>query len=94
MSGMASIINGQKGGRPKLNIENSTIAPHSEVVILTTKQYNILLNKYGEALLKKALLIFDNWLITSPKAIKYRGRNNYAHFRADGWVINSAKQRI
>ena len=50
-----------------------------------------LIEKYGYELLRKALLILEEWLKSSPEGEKYRGKNNYAHFRSDGWVINSAK---
>ena len=85
-------INGEKGGRPKGNTYiTSFIIPEFNTVILTEHQYDTLINKYGNALLKKALSIFQEWLLTSPNGYKYKGRNNYAHFRSDGWVINEAK---
>lgn len=91
MSGYSSIENGKKGGRPKYDNKLKTHLPEINFVILTPEQYNSLIEKYGYHLLKRALAILENWLQTSPKAEKYRGKNNYAHFRADGWVINSAK---
>lgn len=94
MSGNASIINGKKGGRPKIINSEAIKLPFIEIVILNSNQYNLLLDKYGYVLLKKALLILENWLKTSPKAEKYRGKNNYAHFRSDGWVINTAKLNL
>ena len=85
--------NGQKGGRPK---QDSTIRielPDIDLVILTPTQYGSLLEKYGYDLLKKSLQILDSWLKSGSKyAIKYVGKNNYAHFRSDGWVINEAKR--
>lgn len=84
-------INGKKGGRPK---QDSTIRielPEIDLVILTPAQYGSLIEKYGYSLLKKALIILDNWLKSGSKsANKYIGKNNYAHFRKDGWVINEA----
>lgn len=91
MSGFSSIENGKKGGRPVYNKETRISLPNIEFVILTPNQYGSLIEKYGFELLKKALLILEDWLKTSPQGEKYRGKNNYAHFRADGWVINSAK---
>ena len=90
---IASRINGQKGGRPK---QDSTIHIELEdcsLVILTPTQYGSLLEKYGYSLLKKAIKILDNWLINGGKASeKYVGKNNYAHFRSDGWLLNTAKR--
>lgn len=90
---LACKMNGQKGGRPR---QDSTIRiqlPDIDLVILTPTQYGSLLEKYGYDLLRKALLIFDNWLKSGSKSsVKYIGKNNYAHFRADGWVVNEAKR--
>ena len=85
-------LNGEKGGRPKGNAYiSSFLIPEFNMIILTEHQYDTLLNRYGTALLNKALYIFQQWLLTSPNSEKYKGKNNYAHFRADGWVINEAK---
>lgn len=85
-------LNGQKGGRPK---QDSTIRielPDIDLVILTPNQYGSLLEKYGYSLLRKSLLILDAWLKSGSRtALKYVGKNNYAHFRTDGWVINEAR---
>lgn len=94
MSGKISVINGKKGGRPKMDSGDSIKLPYVEIVILNSAQYDSLLKKYGEMLLNDALMILENWLKTSPKADKYRGKNNYAHFRSDGWVINAAKLKL
>ena len=91
MSGYSSIINGKKGGRPKCDNSVRIELPSVEFVILTPKQYGSLVEKYGYELLYKALLILENWLKTSPKGEKYRGKNNYAHFRSDGWLIKKKK---
>ena len=69
------------------------IIPNINLVILTEHQYNTLIERYGVILFQKALSIFDEWLETSPVGSKYIGKNNYAHFRADGWVINMAKRQ-
>ena len=90
---LMSKLNGQKGGRPK---QDSTIRielPDIELVILTPTQYGSLLERYGYDLLRNALLILDKWLLSGGKASqKYIGKNNYAHFRSDGWVVNEAKR--
>ncbi len=88
---IASIENGKKGGRPKYDSKIRVIIPNIDFVILTPSQYGSLIEKYGYELLYKALKILENWLISSPQGEKYRGKNNYAHFRSDGWVINTAK---
>ena len=86
-------MNGQKGGRPK---QDSTIRielPGVDLVILTPTQYGSLLEKYGYDLLRKSLLILDEWFKCGSKDAKqYIGKNNYAHFRSDGWVVNEAKR--
>ena len=81
----------KKGGRPKYNSSVRVEIPNLEFVILTPAQYNLLLDRYGAILLSKALKILEYWLKTDPHGRKYRGKNNYAHFRSDGWIINSAK---
>ena len=83
--------NGQKGGRPKQDSKIRIELPEIEFVILTPNQYSSLIEKYGYELIRKALEILDNWLKRGSKdSKKYRGKNNYAHFRSDGWVINTA----
>ena len=50
------------------------------------------LERYGYDLLRRALLILDSWLKSGSRpAAKYVGKNNYAHFRSDGWVVNEAR---
>jgi len=89
---IASQQNGKKGGRPIIEPNIKIELPNITLVILTPSQYSLLLKKYGFELLGKALSILDNWLLNGGKhAEKYIGRNNYAHFRSDGWVINTAK---
>lgn len=90
----SSKLNGKKGGRPIGNIDAKIDLPDIELIILTPTQYGTLLEKYGYSLVNVALKILENWLKTSPQGEKYRGKNNYAHFRSDGWLINTAKQGI
>ncbi len=86
-------INGKKGGRPKQDSKIRIELPDISLVILTPTQYGSLLEKYGYDLLRKSLLILDEWLLRGGKnAQKYIGKNNYAHFRSDGWVINEARR--
>jgi hypothetical protein len=86
-------INGQKGGRPKQDSKIRIELPDIDLVILTPTQYGSLLERYGYDLLRKSLLILDAWLKSgSRSASKYVGKNNYAHFRSDGWVVNEAKR--
>lgn len=88
-----SQLNGRKGGRPKQDSSIRIELPGIDLVILTPSQYNSLLEKYGYELLKRALLILDWWLKKGGRASKkYIGKNNYAHFRSDGWLINEAKR--
>ena len=83
--------NGKKGGRPKQDSKIRIELPEIELVILTPNQYSSLIEKYGYELIRKALEILDKWLKRGSKdSKKYRGKNNYAHFRSDGWVINTA----
>ena len=90
---LTCILNGKKSGRPKADFELRVEIPEINFVILTPKQYNSLIEKYGYALIDNALKILENWLTVSPEGGKYRGKNNYAHFRSDGWLINMAKKR-
>ncbi|MBR1776057.1 hypothetical protein IJ750_03160 [bacterium] len=91
MSKYISVKNGKRGGRPKSDKNAKIELPEFDLIVLTPAQYGTLLEKYGYTIIYKALSILENWLKTSPKAEKYRGKNNYAHFRSDGWVLNSAK---
>jgi hypothetical protein len=88
---LISKYNGKKGGRPKISSNLKIEIPEINLVILTPTQYNSLIEKYGYELLEKALKILDNWLEFGGKSSeRYIGKNNYAHFRSDGWVINEA----
>lgn len=87
--------NGRRGGRPKQDSEIYIKIPEIELVNLTSDQYKKLIKRFGNEVLKIALEILDKWLISgSPNALKYIGKNNYAHFRSDGWVINEAKNLL
>ena len=90
---LTSILNGRKGGRPKSDLKVRIEIPDINLVILTPKQYNSLIERYGYELLNKARKILENWLSKSPEGEKFRGKNNYAHFRTDGWVINMAREK-
>ena len=86
-----SRLNGKKGGRPKQDSSIRIELPNIDLVILTPTQYSSLLEKYGYEILRKSLLILDKWLKTGGySSKKYVGKNNYAHFRSDGWVVNEA----
>ena len=89
---IASLKNGKNGGRPKAEISFKYEIQGTKYVILTPTQYNSLLEKYGYELLRSALRLLDDWLGNGSKiSKKYIGKNNYAHFRSDGWLINTAK---
>ena len=91
MNKNTSRINGKKGGRPKGDVNNFLRFPDIKLVIITETQYQKLIKKYGQLVIKKAISILDDWLKSSPVGHKYAGKNNYAHFRSDGWLINAAK---
>lgn len=90
----SSKVNGKKGGRPTYEKVKNMTFKDVELIILTPNQYGTLLEKYGYKLLMQALMILENWFRTSPEGEKYIGKNNYAHFRSDGWVINEAKHSL
>ena len=85
-------MNGMKGGRPTANPLNSFSIPDIKLVILTENEYYKLIKKYGNEILSAALKILEDWLTNSPTGRKIRGKNNYALFRSDGWLINEAKR--
>ena len=88
-------LNGKKGGRPKQDSKIRIELPGIDLVILTPTQYNSLIEKYGYELIRKALIILDKWLKSGSKvSSQYIGKNNYAHFRSDGWVVNTAKEYL
>ena len=61
-------LNGQKGGRPKQDSKIRIELPDIDLVILTPTQYGSLLERYGYELLRKALLILDEWLKSGSKS--------------------------
>lgn len=64
-----------------------------EYVNLTEEQYNKLTDKYGEKLALKAINVLDYWLSKGSKSAKqYIGKNHYAHFRNDSWVMQKARE--
>lgn len=89
MSGYISRLNGKKGGRPSYKTEITAALDGIQFVILTEHQYNSLIERYGYAILEKALNLLEKWLSTSPDAVENRRKNHYAYFRRDGWLINS-----
>ena len=90
---LISQCNGKKGGRPKQDSRIRIELPDIDLVILTPTQYGSLIEKYGYELLRKSLLILDQWLKSGSKTAKqYVGKNNYAHFRSDGWLVNEARR--
>ena len=95
MKRLSSIENGKKGGRPVIRTKTQEKRIYeAEKVILTDMQYNALVLRYGSDVTNKAVEILDEWLASSPLGSKYVGKNNYAHFRSDGWVINTAKELL
>ncbi len=90
---LSSKYNGRKGGRPKSNSVERIELPDINLVILTPNQYGSLVEKYGYEFIKKALSILESWLAHGGKSsVKYIGKNHYAHFRSDGWVVNTTKR--
>ena len=87
--------NGKKGGRPKDDDSPKKELDNIDNVILTEKQYDKLIEKYGDAVTHKAISLLDNWLAKgSPTAKGYIGKNHYAHFRSDNWTIKQAEEYI
>jgi len=85
--------NGKKGGRPRQDSQIYINIPKIKWVNLTSNQYKSLIKRYGGEIVDKAIVLLDNWLDSgSSNAIKYLGKNNYGHFRSDGWVINEAQR--
>ena len=68
---------------------------HGELVNLTKEQYEKLTFKYGHIFINKAIEILNNWLKRNTKySKKCLNKNNYNHFRKDGWVINETKYAL
>lgn len=84
---------GKKGGRPKDDDSPRKEIDGVDYVNLTEKQYDKLVEKFGDAVTDKAISLLDNWLAKgSPTAKGYIGKNHYAHFRVDNWTIQQAKE--
>jgi hypothetical protein len=65
-----------------------------EFVRLTEKQFKKLVELHGEDVILAAIKILDDWLAKNGQAQKgYIGRNNYGHFRKDGWVLPLALKK-
>lgn len=65
-----------------------------ELVRLTENQYQKLVELYGEDVTIEAIKILEKWFAKKGKVQKgYIGRNNYGHFRKDGWVIPAALEQ-
>lgn len=83
--------NGIKGGRPKQDSEIYIKIPNIKTVNLTSKQYDILLKRFGEDKLQKAIFILEDWLNSNIfKKRKAAGKCHYAYFRRDGRIIQEA----
>lgn len=77
-----------KGGRRKVSVNECIKLKENELVNLTKNQYSKLIHKYGYLFIKNAINIFNEWLKQNTNISKrYLDKNNYAHFRIDGWVI-------
>lgn len=66
-------------------------------VHLLEDDYNVLCDKYGRDVVDTGIKILDNWLsLGGKKAKSYLGKdfNHINHFRKDGWVINTAKEKL
>lgn len=86
---------GKKGGRPKDDDSPRKEITGIEFVNLTEKQYDKLIEKFGDAVTHKAIELLDNWLAKgSPTAKGYIGKNHYAHFRADNWCVKQAQELV
>ena len=95
MNEKTSRKNGKKGGRPVYCPTIKFEIPGFQYVILTPKQYDSLLQRYGYELLLNALGVFEAWILSgSQSARKTIGKNNYAYFRKDGWIINTAREDL
>lgn len=88
--------NGCKGGRPKDDDSpRKDFGEDINTVILTESQWERIVAKRGEKLALKMVKVFDDWLsVGGANAKQYIGKNNYGHFKADGWVLNEAKKAL
>ena len=89
---IAAKQNGKLGGRPRQDSKIQIELPGIKLVVLTPTQYGSLLEKYGYKLVRQALFILDRWLKTGGS--KNAGKNSYAYFRADGWLLNEAARAV
>lgn len=82
----------------KATVSSTNNAPRKIIegvsfVNLTEEQYDKLIDKYGEIFAKKAINVLDGWLSKGSKTAKqYIGKNHYAHFRSDSWVIQKTRE--
>lgn len=82
----------KNGGRRKIPLSESTRLKNAELVHLTQKQHEKLIQKYGYIFTQKAIEILNNWLKeNTTQSAPYQNRNNYGHFRSDSWVITETK---
>lgn len=87
--------NGCKGGRPKDEDSPKKDFDEDCLVTLTENQWERIVAKRGEKLAIKMVEVLDDWLsIGGTNAKQYIGRNNYGHFKSDGWVFQTAKKII
>lgn len=66
-------------------------------VHLVEEDYKSLCSKYGDEVVNTGIKILDDWLsLRGRRAQSYLGKdyNHIGHFRADGWVINTAKEKL
>lgn len=86
---------GKKGGRP--TNDNTPIKKIEGITLvnLSEKQYDTLIDKYGEKITQKAIELFDDYLNKGTKtAREYIGKNHYAHFKVDSWAVRKAETII
>ena len=80
----------KRKGRKVYSLKDSVSITNINHVNLTENQYKKLQIKYGKEFIDKAISILDIWLGRKTKeAKKYIGKNNYAHFRKDSWLIKA-----
>lgn len=88
--------NGCKGGRPKdEESPRKDFGEDIENVTLTESQWERIVAKRGEKLAYQMVKVLEEWLaIGGATAKQYIGKNNYGHFKSDGWVYQEAKKII
>lgn len=78
----------KNSGRKKVKPQESTEIKNAPNVNLTQKQYENLIKKYGQVFTRNAIGILNTWFAGKTRTVKkFLGKNNYAHFRSDGWLI-------